>query len=73
MRRQDITFEIKDQALRNDVRMLGALVGDLIKEQGGDELFEFVETARLRSIRRREGNELPGERLADHVKNVVGK
>jgi phosphoenolpyruvate carboxylase len=70
MRRQDITFEIKDQALRNDVRMLGALVGDLIKEQGGDELFEFVETARLRSIRRREGNELPGEKLADHVKDV---
>ena len=51
MRRQDITFEDKDQALRSDVRTLGALVGDLLREQGGDDLFEFVETARLRAIR----------------------
>ena len=36
-------------------------------EQGGDELFDFVETARLRSIRRRENNELEGEELADLV------
>ena len=50
MRRQDITFEDKDQALRDDVRTLGAMVGDLIAEQGGDELFDFVENARLRSI-----------------------
>ena len=41
MRRQDITFEDKDQALRNDVRTLGMMVGQLIAEQGGDELFEF--------------------------------
>jgi hypothetical protein len=32
LRRQDITFEDKDQALRDDVRTLGAMVGDLIKE-----------------------------------------
>ena len=43
MRRQDITFEDKDQALRHDVRTLGALVGDLLRDQGGDELFEFVD------------------------------
>ncbi len=57
LRRQDITFEDKDQSLRDDVRMLGTLVGQLIREQGGEELFEFVENARLRSIRRREDNE----------------
>ena len=70
LRRQDITFEDKDQALRADVHMLGSLVGDLIREQGGDELFELVENARLRSIRRREENEKPGEELADLVKNL---
>ena len=32
LRRQDITFEDKDQALRDDVRTLGTLVGDLIRE-----------------------------------------
>jgi len=56
--------------LRDDVRMLGSLVGELLKEQGGEKLFEFVESARLRAIRRREGNELPGEQLADLVSNL---
>jgi len=70
LRRQDITFEDKVQALRHDVHTLGALVGELLKEQGGEELFDLVENARLRSIRRREGNEKPGEELADIVKNL---
>jgi phosphoenolpyruvate carboxylase len=69
LRRQDVTFEEKDQALRDDVRTLGALVGDLIREQNGDELYELVETARLRSIRRREGNEKPGEDLVSLVRD----
>ena len=70
LRRQDITFEDKDQALRGDVRTLGTLVGELLKDQGGDELFDIVENARLRSIRRREGNEIPGEELADLVRGL---
>jgi len=71
LRRQDIRFEDKDQTLRDDVRTLGAMVGDLISEQGGEDLFEFVETARLRSIRRREGNEKPGEELAELVGSLA--
>lgn len=70
LRRQDIVFEEKDQALRNDVRTLGTMVGDLIREQGGEELFDFVENARRRSIRRREGNEKKGEELAELVENL---
>ena len=73
MRRQDITFEDKDQALRDDVRTLGAMIGELLIEQGGNELFEFVENARLRSIRRREENEKPGEELAALVENLDPK
>ena len=63
-------FEDKDQALRKDVRTLGKMVGDLIREQGGETLFDFVENARLRSIRRREENERPGEGLAELVKDL---
>jgi len=66
-------FEDKDQALRDDVRTLGAMVGDLIRDQGGEELFEFVENARQRSIRRREENERPGEDLAALVKGLDAK
>jgi len=70
LRRQDITFEDKDHALRDDVRKLGAMVGDLIREQDGEELFEIVENARLRAIRRREDNEKTGEELAKLVHNL---
>ena len=73
LRRQDIIFEDKDHPLRDDVRMLGAMLGELIREQSGDELFDFVENARLRAIRRREGNEKPGEELADLVSGLDPK
>jgi phosphoenolpyruvate carboxylase len=67
LRRQDITFEDKDQALADDVRTLGEMVGDLIREQGGDDLYEIVEGARLSAIRRREGGADQGNALADLV------
>ncbi|MEM1173928.1 MAG: phosphoenolpyruvate carboxylase, partial [Pseudomonadota bacterium] len=70
LRREDIAFEDKNRALREDVRTLGSLVGELIREQGGDELFDFVEHARLRSIRRRNENEKPGEELAALVAGI---
>lgn len=70
LRRQDITFDGKAQPLRDDVRILGALVGELLRDQGGDELFDIVEAARLRSIRRRENNEKPGEELSELVSNL---
>lgn len=70
LRRQDITFEDKDQSLRDDVRSLGAMLGELIREQSGEQLYEFVESARLRAIRRREGNEKPGEHLSDLVDSL---
>ncbi|MHB8619396.1 MAG: phosphoenolpyruvate carboxylase [Chloroflexota bacterium] len=36
--------------LRQDVRILGELVGDVLKEQGGQDLFEAVELVRGRAI-----------------------
>ena len=53
MRRENIQFAEKDQALRNDVHMLGVLIGDLIKEQSGQKLYDFVENARLTAIENR--------------------
>ena len=49
-------FEAKDTPLRNDVNMLGTILGDVLKEQGGDALFEQVETVRRLARRRREGD-----------------
>ncbi len=56
MRRDDIQFPAKHSALRDDVHVLGALVGDVLKDQGGDALFDLVEKDRRLSIRRRAGD-----------------
>ena len=36
--------------LRNDVRLLGELVGDVLREQGRPELFDDVERIRQAAI-----------------------
>jgi phosphoenolpyruvate carboxylase len=54
--RAEIFFAEKDQALRDDVRRLGELVGELVKDQGGEALFDLVEAARKASIAQREGD-----------------
>ena len=56
VRRADIFFPEKDQALRHDVHRLGELVGDVVREQGGEALFDLVESARQVSIAHREGD-----------------
>lgn len=62
IRRSEIFFAEKEQALREDVHRLGELVGDLVKEQGGEALFDIVEAARRSAIAHREGD---GDALAE--------
>ena len=46
--------EIKEAPLRRDVRLLGKLLGDVMKEQVGASLYESVEELRQLTIRHRE-------------------
>lgn len=62
-KRQDIEFEEKDAALRHDVHDLAAMIGEVLKEQGGDSLFDVVEAARRTAIDRREGDAKAGAHL----------
>ena len=62
--RSSIQFAAPDIPLREDVRRLGALVGDLLAEQVSDAFFEDVERVRTRAIARRE-NQSPLSDLAD--------
>jgi phosphoenolpyruvate carboxylase len=55
--RANIFFAEKDRALREDVHRLGELVGELVREQGGEALFDLVETARKLAIAHREGDQ----------------
>jgi phosphoenolpyruvate carboxylase len=46
--------DLKEAPLRRDVRSLGTLLGDVIREQAGDDLYAKVEELRQSAIRRRE-------------------
>ena len=41
----------KDAPLRNDIRLLGRILGDTVREQEGAETFDIVERIRHASIR----------------------
>ena len=41
----------KDFPLRDDIRLLGRILGDTIREQEGEEVFDLVESVRQTSIR----------------------
>jgi phosphoenolpyruvate carboxylase len=65
--RDQISFPSKHLALREDVHQLGALVGDILREQGGDALFDLVEGDRVAAIHRREVAEAGDSALALRV------
>jgi len=48
------TGEIKEAPLRRDVRSLGMLLGEVLREQAGDPLYDAVEALRRTAIARRE-------------------
>ena len=56
MYRQSIQFPVKDAGLHEDVHALGTLIGETLRDQGGEEFFKWVEGDRLAAIRRREGD-----------------
>ncbi len=40
----------KDEPLRNDIRLLGRLLGDTVREQEGDAVFELIERVRQTAV-----------------------
>src|SRR5580693_9868916 len=46
--------DLKEAPLRRDVRSLGTLLGDVLREQAGEDLFDHVEALRQGTIRRRD-------------------
>src|SRR3954462_9768869 len=39
------------EPMREDIRLLGTILGDTVREQNGDEVFDLVEKARVESFR----------------------
>src|SRR5690242_15766995 len=69
--------DLKEAPLRRDVRSLGRLLGEVLKEQVGDTLFSAVEELRLLLIEHRElhaqlGHDLENERrLIERAAEIV--
>jgi phosphoenolpyruvate carboxylase len=64
--------DVKEAPLRRDVRSLGRLLGEILKEQGGIELFAAVEQIRQLAIEYRELElDAPSERRSARAHEVM--
>ena len=59
--------EEKDIPLRNDIRLLGRILGDTVREQEGGAVFDIVERIRQSSIRFHRDNELSARRELEAI------
>ena len=58
---------VKDRPLRDDIRMLGRILGDTVREQEGEETYVLVEQIRQASIRFHRHNEAAARRELEAV------
>jgi phosphoenolpyruvate carboxylase len=62
----------KDAPLKEDIRLLGRLLGDVVREQEGNAVFEVVETIRQTAVRfRRESDAPAGAALNKLLKQLT--
>ncbi len=62
----------KDLPLRADIRLLGRILGDAVRDQEGEEIFAIVENIRQTSIRfHREDDEEPARRELEDILNSL--
>jgi phosphoenolpyruvate carboxylase len=67
---EERTGEQKEAPLRRDVRSLGTLLGEVLREQSGQALYEHVERLRQRNIERRSAA-LAGD--LDHAQKLTSE
>jgi phosphoenolpyruvate carboxylase len=60
------------EPMREDIRLLGAILGDTVREQNGEEIFDLVERARVESFRVRR-SEIDRAELAQLFKGIEAK
>ena len=59
----------KDYPLREDIRLLGRMLGDTIRELEGETMFNLVETIRQTSVRFRRDQDEAAEHELDTILN----
>ncbi|WP_256258152.1 phosphoenolpyruvate carboxylase, partial [Burkholderia ubonensis] len=66
------TREDKDRPLFEDIRFLGRLLGDVVREQEGDAVFDVVETIRQTAVKfRREDDREAAQTLEKKLRKLT--
>lgn len=66
---REVALPSTDQPLREDVKQLGSLVGEVLAEQEGELFLDLVESIRVAAIRRREAQQ-PIDELAQALSGL---
>ncbi|MDB5910159.1 MAG: phosphoenolpyruvate carboxylase, partial [Massilia sp.] len=62
----------KDAPLKEDIRLLGRILGDVLREQEGEAVFDVIETIRQTAVRfRREDDARAGEELTTLLRKLT--
>jgi phosphoenolpyruvate carboxylase len=67
----DLTEDDKDHNLREDIRHLGRILGETVRNQHGDQIFDLIETVRQNSIRFRRDADLAARAELEHTLNTL--
>src|ERR1700749_4625778 len=67
----ELDTEEKDRPLRDDIRLLGRILGDTVREQAGDRVFETVENIRQNSVRFRRLEDVAARRELEATLNSL--
>jgi phosphoenolpyruvate carboxylase len=68
---QAIGNEDKDLPLRDDIRLLGRILGDTVREQSGEAVFDIVERIRQSSVRFRRDEDVVARRDLEATLNAL--
>jgi phosphoenolpyruvate carboxylase len=60
-----------EEPLREDIRLLGRILGDIVREQEGDEVFEIVERIRQTSVRFHRDHDAPARRELEAILDAL--
>ena len=63
--------EDKDQLLREDIRLLGRLLGETIRDQHGDDVFNLIEKIRQTSVRFRRDDDMEARHELEEALNAL--
>lgn len=61
----------KDEPLKDDIRLLGRILGDTIRRQEGDAAFDLIETIRQTSIRFRRDDDIQAKQELESLLNAM--